>query len=285
MSNITNTDELIDTLSNLTTSVELPGGTFLPKMNASANNTTFDDIESAFNKLYEKLRQLEDFHNFTELYIRNEFQKNKAAFDSAIQKLDEAGDDYTNTSIKADTASFQNSLVVTDRDGSSVSTGTILDGSVLMAASSDLQEAEPSQVNIHSTDIPYRRVRLPAENYRAFYASETIRKDKIKESIDFLFHKSMPINFVRMGAFNSTVTRVALRHANQDLEDIDLNHFGCKNVSAIGIHVELESGAQKTITMNIQENRDKFADTEQSHIDSLIDTVFEQDIKKTGGES
>ena len=153
MPNITNTDELIDTLTNLTTSVELPGGRFEPKMNAGANNTTFDNIEQAFNQLYQKLRQLEDLHNFTELYIRNEFKKNKEALDDAIQKLDAAGDDYTNTSTKANTASFQNSLVVTDRDGSSISTGTIIDGSTIMAASTDLTEAEPVQVNIQSSDI------------------------------------------------------------------------------------------------------------------------------------
>lgn len=283
MPNITNTDELIDTLTNLTTSVELPGGRFEPKMNAGANNITFDNIEQAFNQLYQKLRQLEDLHDFTELYIRNEFKKNKEVLDDAIQKLDAAGDDYTNTSTKANTASFQNSLVVTDRDGSSISTGTIIDGSTIMAASTDLTEAEPVQVNIQSSDIAYRRVRLPAEQYRAFYVSEQIRKDKIKESIDFLFYKPMTINFTRISAFNSTITRVALRHSNQNLEDIDWKHYGCKTISAIGIHIELESGAQEAITMNIQEDKDSFSNLEQQNIDSLVDTIFEHDMKKNGG--
>lgn len=283
MANITNIGELRNTLANLTQEIELPGGTFAPKMNAAAINDCFNAIEAAFNQLYEKLRQLEDLHIFAENYIQNEFKKNKRELDTAIQALDTAGDDYRNTSIQATTVSFTGEAVVADRNGTAVATADIADGNTIMANAQEINTAVPSQAGIHSNFLAYRRNKLPAGQYRVFYAQESPHKEKITESLDFLFPKSMEINFIRISPFNAVIKRAALIQENQEYLDLNISHYSQAKTKASGIHLELESGATKSIIMNIQENKDTFSDTEQEHLDTMMDTVFEQEILNSGG--
>ena len=69
MATIANTDELIEAITSLETSVTLPEGTVSSKMDATEINTLMQGIEDVFEKLYEKLRVLEDLHDFTKKYI------------------------------------------------------------------------------------------------------------------------------------------------------------------------------------------------------------------------
>ena len=66
MATIANTDELIDAITSLETSVALPEGTVSSKMDATEINTLMQGIEDAFEKLYEKVRALEDLHDYAQ---------------------------------------------------------------------------------------------------------------------------------------------------------------------------------------------------------------------------
>ena len=146
----------------------MPEGTVASKMDATEINTLMQGIEDAFNKLYEKLRLLEDLHDFTKTYIENEFSKNQAAFREAKAEIDKATDAYQQTSSVSSTVSFRSGAVVTDRDGTPIKSCMRIDGTTLVPANTKLQETVPSSVLVTSDLAAYRRMLTPAKSYKTF---------------------------------------------------------------------------------------------------------------------
>ena len=286
LANIANTDELVSSIKTLTQEIDLPTSTFQEKMNAGDINTLFNSIEECFNKLYEKLRLLEDLHDFTERYIQQELERNKKDLDDAILKLDTVADEYTNTRSKAATASFQSGIVVTDRDGTAIDTADMIDGNTAVANSVILSKAYIAQVSTVSTDTAYRRISMPAENYKSFYVETSPRGRKITENIDFLFSQPTKVNFVRLSAFNSEIEKILLIKDSQEEFDTNSTKTGaCQTVVARGVRIVLKSGKTNTVFANVTRKKDEF--TDPLHIDieqetDILDTIFETEVRGSG---
>lgn len=284
MANITNTDELVDNIKTLTTPIDLPAGTFNEKMSASEVNGLFQGIETCLNKLYEKLRMLEDLHTFSEEYIKNEFNKVKPELDDAIVKLDQAEEDYSNTKTKANLLTFVGGNVMTDRDGSSINSAQIVDGDVILAGSVNILEAIPAKVVVNSSDIPYRRSKMPADNYKTFYAMESMPSEPVKESIDLFFARPTIINFMKTSAFNSAISNVAIYKSNDDVVNIDPGTMVFPECTATGIHMDLTGGKIEPVVTEITGEKDTFCDLEGEYESDVLDSIFEKHVKDNGGE-
>lgn len=283
MSEITNTGELTDTINNLTTVLDLPDGTFSKRLNADEVNDLFDAIENRFNALYEKLRQLEDLHNFTKKYIENEFAKNKDAFDDAIIKLDNSRDVYEDTTVKAETVSFYTGGVISDRDGRAIDTADIIDGNTIIANSSTVATVEPVSAIAVSNEIPYRRTTIPAKNYKTFYTLETIPSNKVLEDVDFYFTKPTSINFLYFSVFNSEIKKCELIRNGEPNLTIDPSHNNFSPVVANGVHLRFASGKTEQITVSVTEKKDSSTSLSTANELDVLNTVYEHDVDKNGG--
>jgi len=284
MANITNTDELVDNIKALTTPIDLPAGTFNEKMNASEINGLFQGIETCLNKLYEKLRMLEDLHTFSEEYIKNEFNKVKPELDDAIAKLDQAEEDYSNTRVKANMLTFVGGNVITDRDGSSINSAQIIDGNTVLAGSVNILEAVPTKVVASSSDIPYRRNKMPADNYKTFYALESMPSESIKESIDFFFARPTIINFIRTSAFNSVINNITIYKSNNDVVNVNPDTMVFPECTATGIHMDLTGGKIEPVVTEITGEKDTFCNLEGEYESDVLNSIFEKHVKDNGGE-
>ena len=284
MANITNTDELVDNIKKLTTPIDLPAGTFNEKMDASEVNALFQGIETCLNSLYEKLRMLEDLHMFSEEYIKNEFNKVKPELDDAIVKLDQAEEDYTSTKAKANLLTFVGGNVITDRDGSSIDSAQIIDGSVILAGSVNILEANPTKVVVGATDIAYRRSKTPVDNYKTFYALESMPSEPIKESVDIFFARPTIINFMRMSAFNSSISNIAIYKSNNDVVNIDPGTMVFPECTATGVHMDLTGGKIEPVVAEITGEKSTFSSLEDEYESNLLSSIFEKHVKDNGGE-
>lgn len=284
MANIANTDELIATISDLMTQISLPSGTFSRKMNSSETNELFSGIEDALNKLYEKVRQLEDLHNFTQKYIENEFSKNKAGFDKALAAIQQSTDLYQQTRRKQKSVSFSKGIVVMDRNGVPMETAKYINGSTIVPHSITVTTAAISSVvSTSESGLPYRRVLNPPEHYKTFHADETMRSAPVTELVTFFLTKPININFLDVSPFNAKVNSVKVIQSDAGEKQIDFGtgtETTCEPIKdASIIQVELECLKSEAIEAEVPEAG---AESTAGQFDDMLTTVFEAQIKKNG---
>lgn len=284
MANIANTDELIDTISDLTTQITLPSGTFSGKMDSSETNALFSGIEETLNKLYEKVRLLEDIHNFTQKYIENEFAKNQAGFNKAMAAIQQSTDLYQQTRRKQKSVSFAQGEVVNDRNGVPIETAKYINGSTIIPQNTTITTASISSVVSSSeSGLPYRRITNPPERYKSFHVDEAPCDAPITESVTFYLSNPVDANFIDVSPFNAKIKSMKVMKADGEKE-IDLgkgNGTTCDELKQVSIvQVELECMKSDIVDMEIPaENSAQEADK----LDSVLTTVFEAQVKKNGG--
>lgn len=279
MAKITNTSELVSAIQTISTQTDIPSASIGTKMEATEINTLFNSVETAFNTLYEKLRLLEDIHDFTELYIQNEFSKAQKEINDAILKLDTASELYQDASVKAETVSFSSGAVIYDRDGRAIDTANTVDNNTIIANSVNVSEVVPASAFVQSNTTAYRRSKLPASNYKAFYVSETLFESPVTETLEFTFAQPALINYVKVSAMNATIKNTAVLTRTRDESTMYHNSILCDETMASGIRVELESAATDSITVSVTEPSDTFASVETTYSNSVLDTLFEQSVK------
>lgn len=284
MATIANTDELVTAITDLETSVSLPEGTVASKMDATEINTLMHGIEDAFDKLYEKLRLLEDLHDFTKTYIENEFAKNQAAFRQAKTEIDKTADAYQQMAKVFSTVSFRAGAVATDRDGTPVKNCALVDGATLVPANTLVQETEPSSVVPISSYTPYRRILTPAKNYKAFYVNEQPTPDAIRESVRFVFPYVVDVNFLDVSAFHANIERIVLHSPDGSQTMIPAGTHTSKRVKASSVSIVLRSTKTETQDIEIKQlNKGSGVLSADSHLDNIKDTIYESMIRKNGG--
>ena len=279
MARITNTAELVSAIQDISTPVETPDVSISTKMNAAEINTLFNSIEDCFDKLYEKLRLLEDLHDFAEQYIQNEFSKTKKEVDDAILKLDTASELYTDTSVKAETVSFSSGSVIYDRDNRPISNAGIVNSNTIIAGSVNMYDAAPVSVFVKSNMTAYRRNKLPADNYKTFYVSETLFEKPVTETIEFIFSQPVKINYIDASAMNASVKNISVLNSARDIKQVYNDSILCDESMASGIRIELESSVSDSVNVNVTEPKDTFSNIETSYSNSVLDTLFEQSVK------
>ena len=245
MATIANTDELIDAITSLETSVALPEGTVSSKMDATEINTLMQGIEDAFEKLYEKLRVLEDLHDFTKKYIENEFAKSKDAFRKAKADIDAAADTYQQTENVSHIVGFRMGSVVTDRDGTPVTSCAAVDGTTLIPSYRTIRSAEPGSAIIDANGTAYRRIITPAKNYKSFYVNETPPAEPVRE---------VPRGTRMCPLVSVAAVSLKLRSTKNEVQDVEVSQQA-KNTSSLAVDYTSE----------------------------IKDTIYESMIRKNGG--
>ena len=283
MANIANTDALLAAITDIETPAELPQGTVASKMDAAEINQVMQGIESAFNRLYEKLRLLEDLHDFSREYISSEFRKTSEAFTEVVSTIDKTVDSYVNDTAMASSAGFESGHVITDRDGSPVETASLLNGTILVPARHTVETAEPSSASVVSAYTPYRRILTPASNYESFHINEQPTAAPLTEEVSFLLPKPKKVNFIDVSAFGAKVEGVRLLLENGDTVPISTGSHMFPRYLIHGITMTLRSIQTKPEDIEVTDQRcgNDSAEMEQD-ITDVKDTIFETMIASNG---
>ena len=87
-----------DFLTSLATlkSTDLSPGTISSEMKASEFNNLMNNIESALNTLYVKLRTLNDIHDYIKKYIQTEINDKRKEIQENLKIIEDLSDSYTN---------------------------------------------------------------------------------------------------------------------------------------------------------------------------------------------
>lgn len=281
MADITNTQELIDTITTIETSTDLPKGTVASKLDAVEINQLMNGIKIAFDKLYEKLRLLEDLHDFTKQYIQNEFKKSEAAFKRANANIDKTTDTYENLVVQSMTTNFATGIVVTDRDGTPIPTADYVDGTTLIPENVDVLASEPTSAVVTSDEVAYRRISTPARNYKSFYADEEPPAVPIREVIDFVYASPASINFINISPFRCKILEMSVTDDTGVKAMIDPASHMIKRTKVKRLSMQIES--TKCDSQEIELNfRDPGNVHGSQYLDGIKGTIYETIVRNSG---
>lgn len=283
MATIANTDELIGAITSLETSVALPEGTVPSKMDATEINTLMQGIEDAFEKLYEKLRVLEDLHDFTKKYIENEFTKSKDAFRKAQSDIDAAADTYQQTGRISHTVGFRTGSVVTDRDGTPVASCAVVDGTTLIPSYRTIQSAEPGSAIIDANSTAYRRIITPAKNYKSFYVNETPPAEAVRETVQFVFQTPVTMNYMDFSAFQADIEGICLKLSDGSELVIPKGTHMCPLSSVAAVSLKLRSTKNEAQDVKVSQQSKGTSSLIVDYTGEIKDTIYESMIRKNGG--
>ena len=283
MATIANTDELIEAITSLETSVTLPEGTVSSKMDATEINTLMQGIEDVFEKLYEKLRVLEDLHDFTKKYIENEFSKSKDAFRKAQANIDAAADTYQQTENVSHTVGFRPGSVVSDRDGTPVASCAAVDGTTLIPSYRTIQSAEPGSAIIDANGTAYRRIITPAINYKSFYVNETPPAEAVRETVQFVFQRPLTMNYMDFSAFQADIEGVRLKLSDGSEVEVPKGTHMCPLASVAAISLKLKSTKNEIQDIEVSQQAKNANSLTVDYTSELKDTIYESRIRKNGG--
>lgn len=283
MADITNTLELVDTISTLETAADLPKGTVASKMDSVEINQLMNGIKTALDKLYEKLRLLEDLHDFTKKYIQNEFKKNEAAFKRANADIDRATDTNENLVVQSMTASFATGIVMTDRDGTPIPTADYIDGTTLVPENTDMLVPEPASAVVASGKAAYRRILTPAKNYKSFYVEEQPPAEPIRETVDFVYVNPVNINFIDVSPFKDKILAMSVTDENDVKMPINPSSHMIPRTKAKCISMEIESTKcdSQEIELNFRNPGNVHG---EQYLDGIKGTIYETIVRNSGGK-
>lgn len=278
---IKTSDELIDTIKSLTTPLDTPSGTFSKKMKSSEMNTVFQSIEISFNKLYEKLRQLEDLDDFARRYIQNEFKKDKSAIEEIVKEIEHVSDKDQDAIKKEISTSFSSGDVMYDRDGSAIDTAEVISGNLIMPYHIAAKKAIVKNAITQEYEKVYRRVSYPVREYRSFYALEKPAEDGVVEIIQLLFERDTEINFVNLSAFGANIDECYIIAA--DNSTIKTKTYGpIKSIVSKGFMIVLKSTTVTPITAYVCNTKSTYTSTKNKRETTLLDTIYDTYTKQGG---
>ena len=282
MLNIATSQELIDAIKDLITPIDTPTQSLGVRMEPSEANNMFSEIETSFNKLYEKLRLLEDIDKFTKLYIQSEFKKAQSAISKTAIDADVAEDLYKDTTIAARSVSFQAGTTMLDRDGSPIATADCVDDTTLIPDGTNLSSANIVSMAVTSNDVPYRQIKSKPENYRTFYVCETPVRSGVEEKIRFFFPQATTVNFCQMSSFASNIDKISLIREDDQVIPLSEDNYVFVPQRAKGIEITLRSTSIYPIDLYISEDKDTSNELTKKYRTSVLDSIFNTCITQKG---
>ena len=273
---INNLIELNDTITALTKNTNISIPVLSRKMNSDEFNNIFRTMQENLNSLYEKCRLLEDLRNFTQSYIQNEFKKKNAAFNSAIKELEKSTVDYENITKIACEIPFNLSPIVTlDRDGVAIKSPEIIEGSKLLQSNTTVNKINNLYMSSNSSDIPYRQIMTPPENYRSFYIMPYPSVDGIKESLQIIFSQEAYINYLDIQAFGAKITDLYIIRSDNQIIKVDTSQYGINLQSVKGIQIDLSTNYFKPLEINYITTNDSYNKINRAVKQDVFNTIFE----------
>lgn len=278
---INNLAELKDTIETLTTQIDAPSIALSAKMDATEINNFFESVETALNKMYEKLRLLQDLHDFSKEFIQSSFAKAMADLGEVNVDSDIASQEYRNTKVRACVAVYGNPTSVRDRDGSALYQAGVENGKVT-PGSAVIRKADPSSSATFTTEVCYRRSPIPASNYKTFYVLENTSGKLPSEKTTFFLSTPVKLNHIDAAAFNSDIESISIICSNGETIDIPVGGTTFAEKEVMAIEITLKSTKRDKIAVEVSDKSSTFTATDKQAVSDVLDSVWETYIAQHG---
>lgn len=198
---------------------EIPSIHIIPQDNildSNAINTTFKNIESSLNKLYENTRYLEDAIDYCDAYLNLKIEEYSTSIKNTLKSIEDIRDINKNSSYLEYQISFKDDASIKkDRDNSIIST-VLNKNDYLMLGIKSEQNIDWLDINKNSIYIPYESNLKDLKNtpYRTFYIEEAIANKGISETITITLNTPTKINYLDIKPVNADIKNVRLVYLN-----------------------------------------------------------------------
>ena len=215
-----------DIINELSEERELLPIEFSDTMSSEETNVSFDYIESELNSLYNKIRLLEQLHNYTELYVKQQIEQKENQFKEYLKTIEDVSDLYQDTNSVSYLVQFLASKdTIRDRDGSIIKQMNIVNSS-LEVSGNILAKASLNNI-IHSSDINcynnnYNNL-LKEKSGTSLYFSDNPIIGGILENIQITISNPQNFNYINIVPINATINNPKTIYESTE-NNIDLSH-------------------------------------------------------------
>lgn len=192
---------------------DIPG----ENMSSYEFNETMGSFERHLNRLYEKIRVLEDVKDYTKTYIMKTINEKEQAFRKKLKNIEEIGDQYRDNAFIAYAVPIEHSdEAIYDRDGSPVEKMRIINTNLEHAVLKS-KYAEISTVKRTSDALCYNNSYDNLVNKiagRSYYLSDTPIYGGVKEEVSIDFPNDTECNLINIISSNCEIENI--RIVNKD---------------------------------------------------------------------
>ena len=280
-----------DFLTSLATlkSTDLSPGTISSEMKASEFNNLMNNIESALNTLYVKLRTLNDIHDYIKKYIQTEINDKRKEIQENLKIIEDLSDSYTNFDYITELVPFSiNQNEIYDRQNNKISIMNI-DNGQLIASGIIVNDIKIQDVDMESDMLPYE------SNWKDFKETKSLRStyyvdepvsSGIKENYTIIFSSPEEINYIDFDTINCNVKKIFFYDENNNIIDNPQSLYYVMNNKVSKILFTLEAknfknknqGNSNSIVESISTEKNCFINSNSSSIKESVENM--NDIEK-----
>lgn len=267
---IINDTEFKNALKQVKEPLSLTIADISPIMSSEEINYNNAMIRDALNKLYERVRILEDIHMYSDTYIKQKIQEKKTTFKQTIKKIEDNADQYTD-GYRGIPVSFQwSSATVQGRDGTILQPMTSVNDQI--RSDGVLVSTAQNATMSHECQYTPQYMYMKDGKIIASYLLDT--SNHLYDSIQILFSGPKQINLILL---NTTLSVAAACICEDNTEiSVPLNTY-FSPVIAKGIILDVILTEGKTVEINLSSvSQDAF---------EQYDTVTQSTSWKTAEEA
>lgn len=280
---IQNAQQLSDVISDLKNPIDYNIGSFTEKVSKDDTDNLFTNIEDRLNKLYEKIRYLQDLHDFVLYYVQDTFKKKNDGFNKLLNDFEDCTTYYEDvTSITHNLPFNSNATVIKDRDGSIVTQACSVNG-LIVNKYEIAEEANISAVDVISNEYYYRNYPLPLNRYKSFYVIEDPINGGITETLNIVFNNHFAANSMMFDLSNCAISSISLIRNDNELINVDKTNmitFNTENIK--GLKLTLNCNNYKKQTVDTIYYKDIDTISFNKYINNIKDGIFNAE---NGGET
>lgn len=199
-------------------STDLFPGTISTKMKAEEYNSVMNNIATAFNILYLKLRTLNDLHDHVKATVEKGIENSQKELNENLKIIENLSDSYSNMEYVSENIDFKENISkITDRQGKVIYPMKINDGT-LIVASHEINKANIESVKMTANYVPYTS---SYDNLKENNTSSSVyhidAPDKIIEHYIVTFTNPTEMNYINISTINSKVSNLSIYDEN-DIE-------------------------------------------------------------------
>lgn len=187
-------------------------------------NEAMNAFERYLNRLYEKIRVLEDVKDYTKTYIMKTISEKEQAFDKKLKIIEETCDQFRDNAFVAYTVPFEHSdEAIHDRDGSTIEKMSIVNGNLEHTVLKS-KEADISTVKRKSDLLCYNSSCNNLINKmaaRSYYLSDTPVYGGVKEEITIGFRDDAECNRIEIVPSNCEIEDICI--INKDNGEVPIS--------------------------------------------------------------
>lgn len=220
-------------------------------MKSEEYNNSCEVIELRLNVLYEKIRILEELHDFIKDYVDKEISDKQSQYKEKLKIISDLSDQYRDSSFVAQLVPFILSTeTVKDRDGTAL-TKMILNDNKIEVPGTSTTKATIESVNVNTKNICYSNT---LDNLTKNETGEIVLIDETSETggacADIIINFADPIdcNYLNLSPVNGTISDVKLiTKENAVIEDTSEDSY-MPEQTIIGIKATISTKNRKIIS-------------------------------------